>query len=251
MRIEMSMKKCRVCESPSTVKSHLLPRALAHDIRANQPNLHVYTINRPGFKPSQAGIYDDGILCEQHEGVIQIYDKYGVEFCRNFESNRQMLDIDIFQVEVDSDLLVRFVVSVLWRYSVSTRPETNMVHLGPYERCMGDIVFAGANCCPEPALFMWANKSTNLDVTKLCIPPAVGRFLDVRHLSFVVGGLTFVLKVDRRPVPKELALLPVNGRSIIISAYKPFDSSQEFSEMVKIITNASLSRGPRHERGER
>lgn len=58
----------------------------------------------------------------------------------------------------------------------------------------------------------------------------------------MVAGLSFVLKVDRQPTSSEVAVLPVNGRDFILSIYKPFDTSHEFGEMLKIAANMGKPR---------
>jgi hypothetical protein len=138
---------------------------------------------------------------------------------------------------VDSDLLVRFAASVLWRFSVSTRHEIPKVELGEFGRQFQDIVFDGASCNPEPALIMWANTSKLTNVKGMSILPTCGRQSGRRYWCFMVAGISFVLKVDDQPTPQRLALLPINGRDFTLSAFKPFDTSHEFRGMLKIAEN--------------
>jgi hypothetical protein len=232
------MTCCQVCGKSDTVRSHLLPLALALDTRAGSPHLHVGSIFDDGFEISQGGIFDDGILCNEHEQMLRPFDTYAVEFCRNFDARRVDIGEGRFLIkQVDSDLLVRFAVSVLWRFSVSTRREIPRVELGEFGKQFQNIVFDGASCNPEPALIMWANTSKLTNVKGMSILPTYGRQFGRRYWSFMVAGISFVLKVDGQPIPQRMAALPINGRDFILSAFKPFDTSHEFRGMLKIAEN--------------
>lgn len=229
------VSRCQVCGEGPTVRSHLLPRALAHDTRAGSSHLRVGSINDDGFETSRAGIFDDGILCDEHEQKLRPFDTYAVKFCRTFDERRADLGEGRFLIKpVDADLLVRFAVSVIWRFSVSTRRESPKVELGAFGKPFQDIVFDSASCDREPALIIWANTSELTNLKGFSILPACGRQLGRRYWSFMVSGISFVLKVDSQPTHPRVALLPINGRNFILSTFKPFDTSHEFGEMLKI-----------------
>lgn len=243
------MSKCHICGTAPTVKSHLLPRALGLDTRDDSTDLYLGSISKLGFDAFKAGLFDY-ILCEAHERMLNPFDTYAVEFCRTFEDKQTEIGNGRFLIKpVDTELLVRFVVSVLWRFSVSTRREAPRVNLGPFQSQFQDIVFAGASCSSEPALILWANESHQTNVKGLAILPASGRHLDRRYWSFMIAGISFVLKVDKQPTPARIAPLVINGRDFILSAYKPFDGSYEFQTMLKIAANMTSPRErPLHRR---
>jgi hypothetical protein len=54
------------------------------------------------------------------------------------------------------------------------------------------------------------------------------------------------LKIDRRPLPSSAKLLAINGKTQIVSGYKPFDGSYEFREMIKVVRNMAAPRAKRH-----
>jgi hypothetical protein len=62
----------------------------------------------------------------------------------------------------------------------------------------------------------------------------------------ILAGLTFVLKVDRQPLRSAAKLLAVNGKTMIVSGYKPFDGSYEFHEMMKVVRNMAATRARPH-----
>jgi hypothetical protein len=241
-----STSVCRNCGGSPTIRAHLIPKAFALDIREGGPDMKVGSINQPGFKFSKAGFFDDNILCAECDGRIGVFDDYAVTFCRAFEDNRQMIANDIFSIEpVDTDRLVRFAVSVCWRYSISTLPNTNKINLGPFEENFQKIIFGNQPVESEPSLVIWANRS-RLNVQKIAFAPTMHRHLDRRHCSMILAGLSFILKVDSRPLPSSIRQLCINGKDRIVSGYKPFDGSFEYGEMLKIIQNMSQPRA-RHQ----
>jgi hypothetical protein len=212
--------------------------------------MKVGSTDQAGFKLSKAGFFDDTILCADCDGKIGVFDDYAVTFCRRFEDNRKIIADEIFSIEpVDTDKLVRFAVSVCWRYSISTLPETNKINLGPFEKNFQTIIFDGEPVVSEPSLLIWANRS-RLKVQKIAFVPTMHRHLERRHCSMIVGGLSFILKVDSRPLPVNIRQLCINGKDKIVSGYKPFDGSFEYGEMLKIVQNMSQPR-VQHQKSKR
>ena len=233
---------CRVCGQAPTIRAHLIPRAFAHDIRDGGPDLKVGSIDGTGYMRSKAGFFDDGILCTCCDGKLGVLDNHAVRFCRAFEQNREMITSDKFSIApVDTDKLIKFAVSVCWRYSISTRPEAAKIRLGPFEEEFKEILFGDRPVSSEPALIIWANR-TSFNMRKLAFAPTMHRQYGLRFCSMILGGLSFVLKIDHHPLPAKAKPLAVNGKTEIVSGYKPFDGSYEFHEMMKIVRNMAAPR---------
>ena len=233
---------CRNCGETPTIRAHLIPQAFARDIREGGPDLRVGSIDETGYGLSKAGFFDDGILCARCDGKLGVLDDYAVTFCRTFERNREMINSDMFSIaSVDTDKLVKFAASVGWRYSISTRPEATKIQLGPFEKEFQQILFGDRPVSIEPALIVWANRTT-FDMKKLAFAPTMHRQYGLRFCSMILRGLSFVLKIDHRPLPRNAKLLAINGKDVIVSGYKPFDGSYEFHEMMKVVRNMAAPR---------
>ncbi len=229
---------CKVCDETKTVHSHLLPRAFALDARRHTPALRAGSIFKSGYHLTQAGIFDDGILCDKHEKMLHASDTYGVEFCREFYSHRKALGHGSFLVgPINSNFLVRFALSVVWRFAVSTRPEAGLVDLGDFEPLYRDVVFHGADCSSEPAVIIYGNNSVRHDLKQIIAQPSRGRQRGRRYWSFMVGGVTFITKADRRPVPADQLPPPINGLQYFITGDKPFEGSAEQLRTLRIALN--------------
>lgn len=219
-------------------------------MRKGDSDIHVGSIDETGYSLSKGGFFDDDILCAKCDNELGRLDTYAVEFCRQFEAKRQMVNDHMFLVDgVDTDKLVRFAVSVCWRYSISTRPEAEKIKLGQFEGEFQEILFGGRSVISEPALIIWANRSKH-NMRKIAFPPTMHRHLGLRHCSMILGGLSFILKIDRRPLPAKAQMLCINGKDRIVSGYKTFDRSFEYHEMIKIANNMSKPKA-RHPRSRR
>ena len=241
---------CRVCNSP-TIRAHLIPRAFARDMRKGGSDLRMGSIDQTGYTSSKSGVFDDAILCADCDGKLGVLDDYAVTFCRRFEDERVMIKepnrSDMFFIDsVDTDKLVRFAASVCWRHSISKRHEASTIQLGPFERQFQAVSFGETDVALEPALIIWANQTKNIDIKKLAFSPTMHRQYGLRFCSMILGGVSFVLKVDRRPLPSAVKLLAVNGKTMIVSGYKPFDGSYESHEMMKIVRNMTAARARSH-----
>src|SRR4051794_14301618 len=89
---------CAICGDSKTVGSHIVPRALAHEIRADGKDLSILSsgVKKPKF--SQSGLVDRTLLCSGHEAITGELDRYGVEFIRRVRAARAA-HADRFQVD--------------------------------------------------------------------------------------------------------------------------------------------------------
>jgi hypothetical protein len=233
---------CRVCGKGPTIKAHLIPAAFARDIRECGPDMKVGSIDESGYQFSKSGYFDPNILCAACDGELGKLDDYAVNFCRTFEDRREMITDDMFSIgPVDTDKLVKFTASVYWRHSISSRPEAAKIRLGPFEESFQKISFDHTSIAHEPALIIWANRS-QFNMKKFAFAPTMHRQYGMNFCSMILGGLSFVLKIDSRPLPSSAKLLSVNGKNQIVSGYKPFDGSYEFHEMIKVVRNMEAPR---------
>lgn len=207
---------CAVCGKGPTVKSHLRPRALHHDLRGDQKAVIFSEVEKPGYQLSQGGRYDKTILCAEHEAALGPYDDYAVDFVRTFPTLRRRVGRVAYEVSpINSELLIRYVSSVVWRHGVSTVcPE---VALGPYEKLLRDITFEGAPCLPEPSVLIAFNElpdGSTEPTHQIGMSPSPTTLFERRCWSFWDGGLNFIIKTDRRPFDQRFAQIPLSGDGI-------------------------------------
>ena len=216
---------CLVCGTQKPVKSHLIPRALVHDIKGEHTSVFEGSAHRTGYKMSQSGPLDDSILCGVHERSLSESDRYGVDFCRSFDDvavkGYQGRGFDVPNRK--PGLLYQFVCSTVWRTAVSNKTLPADVGLGHYEPILQADSFANSREGPELSFLVWRSQltSSNHAVSNLIAVPHKIRIDGVRFFRFLVSGLTFDLKVDRRPDFPALDLFKANGKDPIIVVCSP------------------------------
>lgn len=109
---------------------------------------HNLKISLDKVRPTQHGVFDPKILCNDCDNKIGKYDDYALDICRRFpaehirccDSNFEM-DNTFEMDNVDGDMFATFVLSVLWRASITSRPEFQKVTLGNYESNACAVIF--------------------------------------------------------------------------------------------------------------
>ena len=244
----MTDRVCRGngCGSTSLIKAHIIPRGFARAMKsAGSP--HNLLILEDNVRPTQHGVFDPALLCERCDGILGKLDDYGVEICRRFPSEHKVTDDgDMFEMEdVDGNAFAKFILSVLWRASVTTRPEFKRVSLGPYESLACGVIFDAKPLSTLPAYELLVGRYKQMgkmNPARTYTSPARGKILDdLNGWTFALGGFRIMAKIDRRPFPALLGPAIVNGNSKLIGAFGDFTSTVEGQTMAK----RALKHGPR------
>ncbi|MBB5684470.1 hypothetical protein [Sphingobium boeckii] len=134
---------CKVCGDKNTVRSHIIPKAFAHEVRNGAT--HAVTASRhfKGTKPSQGGAFSDNLLCLKHERSTSATDKYAIEFVRRVieawgdRKDQTTLVVDNAQPHV----MRSFALLTIWR-EIHSQHDTAL-SLGPYEDSVRHHLFEG------------------------------------------------------------------------------------------------------------
>jgi len=115
-------------------------------------NKHNLLISKTAVRPTQHGVYDNKLLCAKCDGALGDLDNAALAVCLRFPDEHEIIDEDCFVLEnVDGDAFAKFVLSVLWRASISTRPEFASVSLGPSEETAGEVSFGARPLTDVPS----------------------------------------------------------------------------------------------------
>ena len=201
---------CHICGAKPTVESHIIPKALMHDLRSGDPFLHEVTQDRIGTRFLQSGPVDNQILCLAHEQQTQVPDRYGIEFCRRVITEVPQNGQRAMVSNPKPELLVRFACLSVWRHCVSKYGQ-GIGALGPYGEQLRAVVFD--NSSETPILYLARNHMRVNGTTEstIAIPPFQVRLAAVRCWLFSFSGVQFYLKLDQRALPGEHEGFAANG----------------------------------------
>lgn len=230
---------CKLCgEEKPLIKAHVIPRSF-HRIDPNGDGPPRLVTNAEGRFTQKVpkGVYDATILCGECERRFSAWDDYGDElFMKSWDSFTKMFHngrhIGYELPAFDYARLKLFVVSVLWRASVSTHPMFYKIDLGPREAVLRQSI---QNADPGPVdyfgVLLQAFDSNDVGI----LNPHPERFGGVRFCRFYLAHVIAFVKVDARdfdPLFRHLALAP--GKPLRI-AQKEFMSSPERAIMKRLV----------------
>lgn len=153
---------CLLClRDRKLVKSHVIPEAFWRVMRDDVEGAPWLISGAEGVhaQRSHIGVYDQGILCDECEPKFGDLDAYGIRILlQDFGREFTPIIDTVFPARVagyesttvDQDRLLRFLVSVLWRASVSTQPFYQRVSLGELEAAAATVIDPSV---PVPAVF--------------------------------------------------------------------------------------------------
>lgn len=192
--------RCLVCGDTNTVKSHIFPRALMHDLRGSDSFLHEVLDSKAGTRFLQSGPWDRNILCDKHEAVTSRPDEYAVKFCRAVIRSIDQNGYDGFISNPQPNLLARFSYQCIWRFAAS-QDGRGLAALGRYAEILQRAVFEDGPCALS---FLIARNNLRTPIgteATMAIAPFPTRLGNVRTWLFSVSGLQFYVKLDRQPFP--------------------------------------------------
>lgn len=141
------MAICKLCKVGKQLikKSHIFPNFLYTDFYDEQNRLRKFDINEmkkrnPRISKLPTGIYEGQILCNKCDnniiGALETYMSLLVNSKKGTKVKGKRIDsgLSIFEIRnIDSKKLKLFLLSILFRASISSLSEFNDVKLGPYE----------------------------------------------------------------------------------------------------------------------
>lgn len=131
---------CKICEKQEAIcKSHIIPKNFYKRIQGDTKGLNPYDHNFQKHGPHlQAGLWEQGILCRKCDGMIGNYDKYAYHVLpaglKRSQIHQRPQGLRTFILDpINVRHFKLFLVSLLWRMSVSKDKLFSMVKLGIYE----------------------------------------------------------------------------------------------------------------------
>ena len=239
-----------LCLQTKLCEAHIVPKAFARDVRGDHQMMSITSDSGIRTAKTPDGVFDKHILCAACDRALGIYDQYGVEFCRAFEVSAVRKNGGWEVDDVDSDRLLKFYLSVLWRSSISSRPECLAVKLGPYENAARDVLFGER---PLSSLYPFEISLTRIKTTIARIdglfdfPARLQNPWGFNGYAFLLGGFYTIAKVDRRPLTGALKHFTITGPSVC-GTFQRFEHTPQYRAMAPLILKRAKS--PQRKRHE-
>jgi hypothetical protein len=236
------------CVHTELIKAHIVPQWVSRFINSpHGANVLITPTSRTQKYPS--GIFDPNILCANCDGYLGTnYDDPASEIFKRLRITRKDMNMRrtrFIKRGIDCDTLCRFFLSILWRASISTRPQCR-IHLGEYETVVRDILFHVKPISSLSGLGVVIVRyiSNITDASRLyTLPETLPRFLGHNAFGFALAGFRIVVKLDPVPFPPELQQDVLNcGQNVLRGRVTNFESSREGRKAHRMALDAERRR---------
>ena len=236
------MPTCRFCDSaPASIKAHIIPQSffVRHGNESQLIDTHPDSFPRR----SPIGVYDREILCGGCEPKFGKYDDYGYRFFHNESRGEEIYKDTEASAQLirqfDYALLNLFVLSVVWRASVSMQEFYGGVRLGPYENRIRDYLLSDTPSDPDafPIILYRFEYPAEL-IPIMC--PVRAKLHGRNFYQILLNGYLALVKVDNQPLPgpfKEVRIEPGKPICVLGRTYK---GSPEHQIMVSAAKKAKI-----------
>lgn len=222
------MPVCKLCllDKQLIKRSHIIPDAMYKLLYDKDHKLRKFApadlLNSdPLIQRPSSGIYEGGLLCADCDNhIIGGYESYGnrilyasakkdplpTEIAIKVKRVRNVKGQEFGYVsKVDYKRFKLFLLSILWRASISTRPEFEEVNLGDqHTEMLRRMIYEGDPGEPRdyPIRFeTYLNDDAPIDVI---VPPVKGRLFNKISYLFTITGIFFIFQITSgRPIDSE------------------------------------------------
>ncbi|MGK9452559.1 hypothetical protein ACSSZE_15075 [Acidithiobacillus caldus] len=240
---------CKLCDCEKVLcKSHIIPKAVFRDAMADDKKhgLNKITDRRVEIG-KMAGEYEY-LLCRDCEEMLGRYDEYGIKFLRQevgkklaeFDGEAVPGDIELLS-EVDLEKLRLFIISVLWRASISSREFFSEVTLDHYEITAKRIIKKELDLTEYLFPFIVGKYSGYPAANKIIIKPGPVVIEGINFYNLNMSGFNITVKVDPRPFPQSLTTLwdVLIEKGTVLVYKKDFGSSKEYEDIKRLVLSTA------------
>lgn len=240
--------KCRLCDlDKDLIDSHIIPKWAFKYLYPEDPEdkkKSLELISEGKSIRRRIGPYDQNLLCKDCDNFLGIYDDYGKKVLIETEFVKKT-ELSLVAKGVDFNKLQLFLLSVIWRASISTTREFERVSIGPYEERIREIILAVKNGQQKDFI-----ENHSFIVTKFetgTLPhDVVNKNIQIPHVQkigginvavlFMPNGLKIIIKIDKRPFTGDLEKIAnYRKEGLLIALMGNYADSHEYQAMLNAI----------------
>jgi hypothetical protein len=218
------------------VDAHVVPRAFFEHMKSGDEFLEIRSSEKNFYpKKSYIGIYDNTILCEECERGFSSYDDYGQKFLIPDFQDKFLIkgsggETAYLFPDVNYLKLKLFFLSVLWRASVSSRPEFSKIRLGPLADKLKKMIL-DRRVGEVDDFSIFASRFVDYFGKTGWMNPYILRITDgIKYCVFYLGvGYKIYIKIDKRPSPRNFLPLLLAENKFYVMIKKNFLKSKDFA----------------------
>lgn len=241
--------QCHLCEQDKSnlCKAHIVPesffRFMYPNGRVEGDSLIMVADNKEFTSNFRIGFYDTSILCIECDGRLGRFDEYGkyvfIDLSPKLLKKVNTGDAWVFE-NIDVPRLKLFLLSVLWRYSISNLSYLKSFKLpSKFEDQIRDMIITNNagdlnDFSVVISRFDYVHTETGLNkYFQLPIRTRIGDGLNYINM-YLPNGYKIIIKIDSRPQGDDLIPITLNfDRPAYIIRYEKFEETPEFQKLLQ------------------
>ena len=242
---------CRLCgEEKKLIKAHIFPKWIFSIIKEETDYLVVLSDDGSRPKRSRIGAYDPNILCKSCDNSFSNFENYAKEFftsqlsvSKSYKSGKKFVGVSTID-EFDYEKLTKFVASLLFKSSISSREGFEKISIGDkYLHQMKQILTNECFSKTDPLCFNMVRFRPTPDipnVEKSFVSPSPFRDKGIKWIMLRILDWQVRVKLDKRKAPAILEpYLMKKGRplDILVGDYKDTKEFKLAEELVMLGTS--------------
>jgi hypothetical protein len=221
----MMVGKCKLCSEDKKLceQSYIIPNFMYQDLFDENNRMHAIQIKESKIKQlgsRQTGEFDKYILCHSCDNEtlgkldtyvsLILYDGYPKTFQRCARPDGMKYT---YFAEIDYARFKLFLLSVLWRASISDRPLFREVKLGPHEERIRQMLLNGdpGEQLKYPCLMMTYRHLKEYP-GDIVTQPSRSRVNGGHIYKFLIGGMIYIFFISKHAIPPALMDVAINPK---------------------------------------
>ena len=238
---------CALCQSKSPLRdSHIIPEFLYEGLYDQIHRFHAVPFDTSkSHRFKQQGLYEK-LLCEVCEQKFAVWEKYTKEtFCKGIGVKIEQAGELIKLSNLDYHKFRLFLLSLLWRMSVSSQDFFELVNLGSKHEEILRLALLSENPLDPlqyPCLMSIVHNNGKLPFNKLSTQPIHMKSDDKHCYCVIICGMLFQFYVTRHSLPAIFAGACINKKNEMCIAINEVQGIPFLAECVSNLGNAVRSR---------
>ncbi len=229
--------KCKLCQKNSPLQnSHIIPEFLYRPLYDEIHRMHVLSLHKKTPRPYEQKGIREKLLCRNCEIQLSKYERYARTAFDGRETEMP-LDGVIIVKDVDYNKFKLFLLSILWRASVSSLDFFSQVSLGLHENKIREMILSND---PGPSdkygVIPFALIDDSTIQSDLIVQPTRTRLYGHVGYRFIFGGFMWVFLVSGHLPPSKIKpLFPMEDNTLCIlkGDYKECGVVTDFAKRLK------------------
>lgn len=232
------IEKCKLCEKEKELikRSHIIPKFLFKSIKGNG-NQKFYELNPISnvkiiTKKLSDNYYESGILCYECENLFSKFETYFSRLMNDIKLSNNINiynDYEVLDLSIDYKMTKLFLLSILWKSSISNHRFFKIVDLGIHNEKIRNLILSNLDEVNDYYQVLVCYLKEGSQFEDSILPIEKSKLKNITQYVFTINRFTFIFLVGNDEVLRKIDLgsfsLNITGNLKIILLNHKFRES--------------------------